>query len=86
MSRLRNVLGFVSSDARITGLTSTPVLLGGISVNRECSVIARATFVGTTNGLSITAEGTDVIECPAFGSLARVNRSLILRLTKRSPS
>ena len=78
--------GFVASDARITGLTFTPMLLGGISVNRECSVIARTTLAGTTNGLSISAEGTDVIECPAFGSLARINRSLILRLTKRSPS
>jgi hypothetical protein len=77
--------GFVSSDARITGLTFTPVLLGGISVNRECSVISRATFTGTTEGLSISAQGMDAIVCPAFGSLARINRSLLLRLFKRNP-
>ena len=77
--------GLVSSDARINGLTFTPVLLGGNSVNRECTVVARATFVGTTNGLSMSAQATDVIECPAFGSAVRVNRSLLLQLTKRNP-
>jgi hypothetical protein len=74
--------GSVSSDGRVAGLTFTPVLLGGISVNRDCGVIARATFTGTTDGRSISAQGMDVI---AFGSVARINRSLLLRLFKRDP-
>ena len=77
--------GFVSADGQVTGLTFTPVLLGGISVNRDCSAVARATLAGTTNGQSISAQGADVIECLVSGSPARINRSVVLLLNKRNP-
>jgi hypothetical protein len=77
--------GSVLSSGQIIGLTFTPVLLGGITINRDCSVLARATFSGETSGVSLRVEGTDVIECPFNQSLFRVNRSILLFLNKLNP-
>jgi hypothetical protein len=76
--------GSVSSSGQVTALTYGPALLGGASVNRDCSVVTRAVLAGITNGLSLAAEGSDVMECLVAGSPTRISRSLVLRLTKRS--
>ena len=50
--------GGVSSIGQVTALIYSPALLGGASVNRDCSVVTRAVLAGATDGLSLAAEGS----------------------------
>jgi hypothetical protein len=74
--------GSVSSSAAISGLTFN-LILGGPSINLDCTAVARPTFIGTTNGLSMTVQATDTIRCLVADVPTLINRTLTIHSNKR---